>query len=242
MFQERNLVIFLKDICPKSNFRRYVLTFIRTNKRELSLFILYFLFIGFQLGILPLALLSMVTNSDLIHSEFVVFAVNLCIPSIIGIILFRKEIIESFSYFKEKTWLRIASIFFWVGLIFLVDVFTQYILGPTNQSANQEYLSQLGKQTPLFLTLIVFTFFGPILEELIFRHLLINWLSQSVGLILSSLISIFLFTFIHVTHPIDFFMYAPGAILLTIAYLTANRSLVFIIVIHILNNVLGFVL
>ncbi|EGP5003779.1 CAAX protease [Enterococcus faecium] len=37
-------------------------------------------------------------------------------------------------------------------------------------------------------------------------------------------------------------MYAPGAILLTIAYLTANRSLVFIIVIHILNNVLGFVL
>ncbi|MCS5464172.1 CPBP family intramembrane metalloprotease [Enterococcus lactis] len=81
----------------------------------------------------------------------------------------------------------------------------QYILGPTNQSANQEYLSQLGKQTPLFLTLIVFAFFGPILEELIFRHLLINWLSQSIGLILSSLISIFLFTFIHVTHPIDFF-------------------------------------
>ncbi|EGP5571354.1 CPBP family intramembrane metalloprotease, partial [Enterococcus faecium] len=27
------------------------MTFIRTNKRELSLFILYFLFIGFQLGI-----------------------------------------------------------------------------------------------------------------------------------------------------------------------------------------------
>ncbi|CUX98348.1 CAAX amino terminal protease family protein' [Enterococcus faecium] len=158
LFQERNLVIFLKGICPKSNFRRYVLVFIRTNKRELSLFILYFLFIGFQLGILPLALLSMVTNSDLIHSEFVVFAVNLCIPSIIGIILFRKEIIESFSYFKEKTWLRIASIFFWVGLIFLVDVFMQYILGPTNQSANQGYLLQLGKQTPLFLTLICFCF------------------------------------------------------------------------------------
>ncbi|VYU33288.1 Uncharacterised protein [Enterococcus faecium] len=78
------------------------MTFIRTNKRELSLFILYFLFIGFQLGILPLALLSMVTNSDLIHSEFVVFAVNLCIPSIIGIILFRKEIIESFFLFQRK--------------------------------------------------------------------------------------------------------------------------------------------
>ncbi|WP_270748517.1 type II CAAX prenyl endopeptidase Rce1 family protein, partial [Enterococcus lactis] len=60
--------------------------------------------------------------------------------------------------------------------------------------------------------------------------------------LLSSLISIFLFTFIHVTHPIDFFMYAPGTILLTIAYLTANRSLAFIMAIHILNNVLGFVL
>ncbi len=78
------------------------MTFIRTNKRELSLFILYFLFIGFQLGILPLALLSMVTDSDLIHSEFVVFAVNLCIPSIIGIILFRKDDHRKFFLFQRK--------------------------------------------------------------------------------------------------------------------------------------------
>ncbi|WP_270094780.1 CAAX protease [Enterococcus faecium] len=41
---------------------------------------------------------------------------------------------------------------------------------------------------------------------------------------------------------LSLFMYAPGTILLTIAYLTANRSLAFIIAIHILNNVLGFVL
>lgn len=216
--------------------------FIRTNKRELSLLIIYFLFMGLQLGLLPLYALSAMTGADLVNSDFAMLAANLCIPSITGIILFRKEIIQSFSYFSKNTWLRIASIFFWVGLILLVDILMQYLIGTQNQAENQEGLMQLGEQTPLFLILIVFAFFGPILEELIFRHLLINWLSQSIGLVFASLLSIFLFTFFHVQQPIDFLLYAPGAILLTIAYLTANRSLAFIMAIHILNNALGFLL
>ncbi len=216
--------------------------FIRTNKRELSLLIIYFLFIGLQLGLLPLYALSVMTGTDLVNSDFLILATNLCIPSIIGIILFWKEIIQSFSYFKKNTWLRIAGIFFWVALILFVDILMQNLIGVQNQAENQEGLLQLGEQTPLFLILIVFAFFGPIIEELIFRHLLINWLSRYIGLVFASLLSIFLFTFFHVQQPIDFLIYAPGAILLTAAYLTANRSIVFVMAIHILNNALGFLL
>ncbi|WP_341784033.1 hypothetical protein V4331_07800 [Lactococcus formosensis subsp. formosensis] len=39
--------------------------------------------------------------------------------------------------------------------------------------------------------------------------------------------------------PMDFVLYAPGAILLALAYLSSHRSLVFVICLHMLNNILG---
>ena len=72
--------------------------------------IVYTMFALLQIGLFILFGISLLTNSNLVESEFVLSAIGLTVPAIVGIIFFRKEIIESFTYFKEKTILKIVSI------------------------------------------------------------------------------------------------------------------------------------
>ncbi|HEL7541559.1 TPA: CPBP family intramembrane metalloprotease [Enterococcus faecalis] len=163
------------------------------------------------------------------------------ITAIVGIVLFWKEIVAGFDYFKEETLWRIFSIFLWVGLIFLVDVIIQKIMS-NYQSGNQQEVLSFGNQVPLLVILFFLAILGPIVEELVFRQVLMNCLSETIGIAFATVISISLFTFMHIQQPLDFLVYLPGAILLSAAYLKSNRSIVFVMAIHIINNMLGFLL
>ncbi|MEB7792198.1 CPBP family intramembrane metalloprotease [Enterococcus faecalis] len=217
------------------------MNFIRKNTRAITLILVYFFAALMQAGSLLLLAISELFNNNLIESEFANSVTGLAITAIVGIILFWKEIISSFTYFKEDTFWRIFEIFLWVGLIFLVDVITQKILSG-HRIGNQEEVLSMGENVPLVVTLFFLAFLGPIAEELIFRHVLIQCLSETIGLIFSVIISVFLFTFMHTQQPLDVIIYLPGTILLTAAYLKTNRSIAFVMAIHICNNILGFVL
>ncbi|OPA05425.1 CAAX protease, partial [Bacillus cereus] len=86
------------------------MNFIKTNTKEIILLIIYTLFMAFQIGLFILFGISLLTNSNIVESEFALIAIGLTVPAIVGIIFFRKEIIESFTYFKEKTILKVVSI------------------------------------------------------------------------------------------------------------------------------------
>jgi len=216
-------------------------SFIKTNTKELIMLIVYILFALLQIGLFILFGISLLTNSNLVESEFALSAIGLTVPAIVGIIFFRKEIIESFTYFKEKTILKIVSIPMVVLFTVIVEQIVMRFLA-TGQPENQEQLLETGAEIPLIFTLLVFGILGPILEEIVFRHILINRFSHYIGTAIASIISIIIFTFMHTNQLSDIAIYLPGAVILTAAYLISKRSLAYVMAIHILNNCLGFIL
>lgn len=217
------------------------MNFIKTNTKELIMLIVYTMFALLQIGLFILFGISLLTNSNLVESEFVLSAIGLTVPAIVGIIFFRKEIIESFTYFKEKTILKIVSIPMVVLFTVIVEQIVMRFLA-TGQPENQEQLLETGAEIPLIFTLLVFGILGPILEEIIFRYIILNRFSHYIGTAIASIISIIIFTFMHTNQLSDIAIYLPGAVILTAAYLISKRSLAYVMAIHILNNCLGFIL
>ncbi|EOG8708888.1 TPA: CPBP family intramembrane metalloprotease [Bacillus paranthracis] len=217
------------------------MNFIKMNKKELIMLVIFTLFVPFQISLFILFGISLLTNVNLVESEFLLSAIGFTVPAIVGIIFFRKEIIQSFTYFKEKTILKIVSIPMVVLLMVIIESSIMHFLA-TGQPENQEQLLEAGAEVPLIFTLLVFGILGPILEEIIFRHILINRFSHYIGTAIASIISILIFTFLHTNQLSDYAFYLPGAVILTIAYLISKRSLAYVIAIHMLNNCLGFIL
>ncbi|PEJ69748.1 CPBP family intramembrane metalloprotease [Bacillus wiedmannii] len=217
------------------------MNFINKNKKELIMLVILTLFLPFQIGLFILFGISLLTNNNLVESEFALGAIGFTVPAIVGIILFKNEIIESFAYFKEKTILKIVSIPMVVLLMIIIENSIMHFLA-TGQPENQEQLLEAGAEVPLIFTLLVFGILGPILEEIVFRNILINRFSHYIGTAIASIISILIFTFLHTNQLSDYAIYLPGAVILTIAYLISKRSLAYVIAIHMLNNCLGFIL
>lgn len=217
------------------------MNFIKRNTKELIMLIVYTMFALLQMGLFILFGISLLTNSNLVESEFVLSAVGLTVPAIVGIIFFRKEIIESFTYFKEKTILKIVSIPMVVLFTVIVEQVVLRFLA-TGQPENQEQLLETGAEVPIIFTLLLFGILGPILEEIVFRHILLNRFSHYISTAIASIISIIIFTVLHTNQLSDIAIYLPGAVILTAAYLISKRSIAYVIAIHILNNCLGFIL
>ncbi|MDA1533713.1 MULTISPECIES: CPBP family intramembrane glutamic endopeptidase [unclassified Bacillus cereus group] len=217
------------------------MNFIKMNKKELIMLIIYTLFALLQIGLFILFGLSLLTNSNLVESEFALSAIGLTVPAIVGIIFFRKEIIESFTYFKEKTILKIVSIPMVVLFTVIVEQIVMRFLA-TGQPENQEQLLETGAEIPLIFTLLVFGILGPILEEIVFRHILLNRFSHYIGTAIASIISIIIFTVLHTNQLSDIAIYLPGSVILTAAYLISKRSIAYVMAIHMLNNCITFIL
>ncbi|PGZ08395.1 CPBP family intramembrane metalloprotease [Bacillus cereus] len=217
------------------------MNFIKMNKKELIMLVILTLFLPFQIGLFILFGISLLTNINLIESEFALSAIGFTVPAIVGIILFKNEIIESFAYFKEKTILKVVSVPLLVLLMVIIEQAVMRFL-VADQPENQGQLLEAGAGAPLIFTLIVFGILGPMLEEIVFRYILINRLSDYIGTAIASIISIIIFTLLHTNQLSDIAIYLPGAVILTIAYLISKRSLAYVMAIHMLNNCLGFIL
>ncbi|KKZ95413.1 hypothetical protein B4153_2192 [Bacillus cereus] len=111
----------------------------------------------------------------------------------------------------------------------------------TGQPENQEQILTNGAEMPIIFTLLVFGIIGPIIEEIIFRHILVNRFSEYVGTAIASIVSIIIFTLLHTNQLSDIAIYLPGTVMLTAAYLISNRSLAYVIAIHMLNNFIPFI-
>ncbi|PGO20037.1 CPBP family intramembrane metalloprotease [Bacillus cereus] len=217
------------------------MNFIKKNKKELIMLVVLTLFLPFQIGLFILFGISLLTNNNLVESEFALGAISFTVPAIVGIILFKNEIIESFAYFKEKTILKVVSVPLLVLLMVIIEQIVMHFLA-TDQPENQDQLLEAGAGAPLIFTLLVFGILGPMLEEIVFRHVLINRFSDYIGTAIASIISIMIFTLLHTNQLSDIAIYLPGAMILTIAYLISKRSLAYVMAIHMLNNCLGFIL
>ncbi|HDR4712077.1 type II CAAX endopeptidase family protein [Bacillus cereus] len=218
------------------------MNFIKTNKKDLIMLVVFTMFVIFQIGVLILVGILLLTNVNLVESEFATTVAAFIVPAIIGISFYRKEILQSFSYFKEKTILKVVSIPMVVLLTLILETFVTKFLVNTDQSVNQDLVNQAASEVPFIFAVLLVGVVGPIVEEIVFRHILVNKFSSYVGTAIASIVSILLFTVLHSQNLSDFAIYLPGSVIYTVAYLISKRSLAYIIAIHVLNNVLSLIL
>ncbi len=218
------------------------MNFIKTNKKDLIMLVVFTMFVIFQIGVLILVGVLLLTNVNLVESEFATTVAAFIVPAIIGISFYRKEILQSFSYFKEKTILKVISIPMVVLLTLILETFVTKFLVNTDQSVNQDLVNQAASEVPFIFAVLLVGVVGPIVEEIVFRHILVNKFSSYVGTAIASIVSILLFTVLHSQNLSDFAIYLPGSVIYTVAYLISKRSLAYIIAIHVLNNVLSLIL
>ena len=166
------------------------------------------MFVIFQIGVLILVGVLLLTNVNLVESEFATTVAAFIVPAIIGISFYRKEILQSFSYFKEKTILKVISIPMVVLLTLILETFVTKFLVNTDQSVNQDLVNQAASEVPFIFAVLLVGVVGPIVEEIVFRYILVNKFSSYVGTAIASIVSILLLQFfIHKTFRILLFIY-----------------------------------
>ncbi|PSH88857.1 CPBP family intramembrane glutamic endopeptidase SdpB [Staphylococcus aureus] len=153
-----------------------------------------------------------------------------------------------YAYIK-KYWLRL-SITYIIALILIYtyEYMTQFLPKHLQYSETANEL-ELNKtfEVPAFLPVafLLIVIVGPIVEEIVFRHILIGELGKKFNFIAMSIVSVFLFAFIHVTDaksPFEFGPYLILSIILVFTYLKSGRNLGSTIALHIANNFVSFVI
>ncbi|MDS2172804.1 CPBP family intramembrane metalloprotease [Nesterenkonia sp. CL21] len=154
-------------------------------------------------------------------------------------------------------WLKIFLIpAMWLSIVVLNVMLMALIMTVTGQepetSANQAGIEAMLQAVPFWAALLVLGLLGPLVEEYIFRHLLIGKLSRHLNIWLCAVISVLPFALIHVSSEIisgdlmgvltTVVPYLTMSIIFTLAYIFSGRSLLFVWLVHAFNNCMAVTL
>ncbi|MER0122104.1 type II CAAX endopeptidase family protein [Streptococcus sp. ZJ93] len=170
---------------------------------------------------------------------------------IIGVYVYRDRFVEKAKWLKKHPLkalgiVLLSLLFFFVAAILfsiIEDVLRQFVHERAELS-NDTAIYTAVKQYPVFLILGVMGVLGPIVEELIYRQFLLdflpNYMSQSIAVLISSV----LFAVLHVHHlQLTEFIGVIGhfgdGLVFALAYLKTNKNIYFPISLHVLNNLMG---
>ncbi|MFC0138314.1 CPBP family intramembrane metalloprotease [Staphylococcus petrasii] len=153
------------------------------------------------------------------------------IPIVIAFLLLWVFKLKLFNFSKitKQQWILIIIGF---ALMFGVDYLYSFFMPETN---NEKGLEEDYKNVPILLQFLSIGFLGPILEEVIFRGLLIKGIFRGVPII-GAIVSVILFAGAHGPTTIgEWFVYGFSGLIFVFAYLKTGRLEVAILT-HILNN------
>ena len=173
------------------------------------------------------------------------------LPIVLIIVIFRKLFLYEWRTFFDKIGKNAiiigAGIIAILALSFVIN-FIYILLEIEGTSNNQELIvaALAGPLRPFIFVIIVF--FAPFLEEMIFRKFLMGYLDERFRLPKWIIIGIsaFVFAAIHVmASPSDWifiFQYLALAIVITVGYVISGYNIYVPIAIHLLNNLISFLL
>lgn len=113
-----------------------------------------------------------------------------------------------------------------------------------NETGNQDALKIFFEQTqwlPIMFIGIVIA--APIMEELLFRHLLIGELGKKFGIRFMSVLSVILFALLHMQAaqmPLEIVPYLLLGTMFVVTYVKSNGNIAVSIATHIFNNLVAF--
>ncbi|UEX90525.1 CPBP family intramembrane glutamic endopeptidase [Staphylococcus ratti] len=164
--------------------------------------------------------------------------------------------IDLFKRWMKEWWFGIKKGWLWIGGLYLVSLGVMYAFGEikkffpqifTNETTQNEQLIEQLFSIPQMLpfNFLLIVLLGPIVEEIFFRHILIGELGKKFNFIVMSLISVILFSAIHLvsfSNWVDIFDYLIIAIPLVFLYMKYSRNLGVAIAYHMLNNLVSFLI
>ncbi len=164
---------------------------------------------------------------------FLEFSVTLL--AILYLLVFEgKKILELKWKWRYPVYLLLAY-----GVSYLSDIVFSFLTPATsNQIALNELIEMTGRQELLYFLLIT-CLLGPILEELVYRGVLMNTFLKDSPWYGDVLLSACVFGYVHVSSgltPLAFFTYASGGVILALLY-RKTHSLYYPILLHLMINV-----
>lgn len=211
---ERNQIIMFKNN-----------TYNLSNKSYISLLIQSILII--LLLVSAEILLVTFIDKPLFYSVAIVYTIG-----ILGLCKLLKIKLFQWKLITKKQWVIIIISLLIMGLI-------NFIVAHTVSSvSNESSLDNMTSGATLFLLLLTFGLFVPIIEECIYRAFLIKGIFRGTPII-GSIISIILFTLAHTpTNIWEYLIFGFSSIIYVVAFMKTQRLEVPILI-HILNNILG---
>lgn len=165
---------------------------------------------------------------------------------IAGIVLFRQTIVDSWELMKSHVFRNLLLLFGFYLVYVLLSGLIYALIGPHigTSGLNDQKIYQVMTALPPYVTLPVLGVIGPIVEEFIFRHILINRLSKQFGTWLCVFISSLLFGLLHIHSLADLFNIVPyvitGLVLGTL-YVKSKYNLLLPILFHVFTNLSGLI-
>lgn len=196
------------------------------------------LWLAVSLGLVPGDLEAF----DLIRDGFTVNIVSYAILVVLVLAVAWRPLVTSLRVFRTGTWWKLLLLpATWLACI-VVNVIVLSLIGEAQTSANQAALEEMSTQAPPVLMILMTVVAAPLVEEYLFRHLLIGKLSRWINVWVCAVVSVLAFTLLHFLGTggdfrlVETVPYLTLAVAITVSYILMGRSFGYAVLLHMVNN------
>ena len=179
-------------------------------------------------------------NYDYLNDTYNVLTV--IILSFISMYFYKNELKNDWISLKKVHWILSG----FIGLFFVIFIGVVLALvvlgGQAEQSSNQSNLESIATPIVANILPIVVVLLGPILEEILFKGFLIKTLSQKFNSYLLAMISILLFSLMHMSSFTEIkaiLPYVSISLVTTLYFFRKKYNIWYPIIIHVFNNLIA---
>lgn len=196
------------------------------------------LWLAVSLGLVPGDLEAF----DLVRDGFTVNIVSYAILVVLVLAVAWRPLVTSLRVFRTGTWWKLLLLpATWLACI-VVNVIVLSLIGEAQTSANQAALEEMTTQAPPVLMILMTVGAAPLVEEYLFRHLLIGKLSRWINVWVCAVVSVLAFTLLHFLGTggdfrlVETVPYLTLAVAITVSYILMGRSFGYAVLLHMVNN------
>ncbi|MCC9192468.1 CPBP family intramembrane metalloprotease [Arthrobacter sp. zg-Y916] len=199
------------------------------------------------LSLTPAALAVTAVIEDPVLASYAVNFTFYLIAGFLAVIAARAYVVRETRILLTRPWLTLGVIPLSVIAMLVATMVLVLITGPPQTSVNQAAAQDLMTSVSPWLIVPLFVVLAPFVEEYIFRHLLIGKLSRRWNIWVCALLSLVLFSAIHVVQEADFSLpvvapyLAMGAVLVGV-YIWAGNNFMLSYAVHAAKNLLAVLL
>ncbi len=195
-------------------------------------------------GLLAMALgwVDPVDGTFTVLDMFTMNLVSYVIITVIVAVVAWRPFVRSLGVFRHGTWWKLALLpATWLACI-IVNVVLLSLIGRAAQSANQASLEEMTTAAPPALMILMTVVMAPLVEEYLFRHLLIGKLSRHLNVWVCAAVSIVAFVLLHFAGTggrfdlVETIPYLTLAVAITVSYILMGRSFGYAVLLHMVNN------